>query len=228
MSILLLRKQAKWLLEDKAILRINPRKILHYADVPFYENREYLRKRYGKTMGNFFLHTFYLHHSLFTPSGDWDLNIQPIETMKTYQYLSDLWDCREDFKQSKWYQEALQTLIAKGSYTHKKTKVTSVEELDNLFQNSLLMLLTSMQTQGYIQGLDRENPRVIISREGELLKSRKGRHRFCAARIVNTPTIPVEIDNIHPLFLEKIKGGFWGRELDNLKSALSDLEVRYH
>ena len=224
----LLRNYAKSRLKNKAILHINPTKITHYADVPFYQDREMVRKKYGKTLGNFLLHTFYIHHSSFAPLGDWDTMKYPVEELKTYSYLKDLWSCKDDFKQSLWYQEALNTLMKKGYYQHKKTKVTSLQALDALFQNSLLMLLSSMKIKGYLPHLNHENPRVIITREGELLKSRKGRHRFCAAKIVETPEIIVEIDNIHPLFLEKIDGGFSRQKLENLKNALSYIEVKYH
>ncbi len=222
---LLIRGCAKKLLGKYAILTIHPSAIVEYADTPFYEEREQFKQKVGKSLGTLLLHSFYIRHSLFSPEGDWDLKTSCIKELHTYQMLENLWQHRDDFHQSIWYQQALQRFEAKCSYKHKREKVHSKEQLDLLFEQYLLALLKSMKTDGYNSTLSKENPRIVIGRDGKLLKSRKGRHRFSAAHIVGAQSIVVEIDNIHPKWLQKIDGGFFGEKLKNTQNALAQLEA---
>ncbi|MBE0497362.1 MAG: hypothetical protein IBX45_13160 [Campylobacterales bacterium] len=91
----------------------------------------------------------------------------------------------------------------------------------------MLGLLESMEEKGYNASLNPEHPRIMIGRNGELIKTRKGRHRFSAAQIVGAKNIVVEIDNIHPLWLKKIEGDFKGNVLKKIKEGLKCIELKH-
>ncbi len=220
------RSMAKKLLSETVIIRINPQKLQHYCEAPFYDTRESLKHRFGKPAGRF-LGDLMLWRSLFNPGGPWDTNTTAITELEKYQNMKDLWAHNKDFYNSGMYRDMYKQLQHSGQTKYKKKTFRDRAGLDAFFENYLLAMLWSMYRNGYDESLDSEIPRAAIDREGRLVKTRRGRHRFSAAAVTGAKQIPLEIDNIHPLFLQKTRSGFSGKRLKRLKSVIQKVENDY-
>lgn len=128
--------------------------------------------------------------------GDWDLACEPVDRLRQCRWVTDLAAQLPDFRASHWYRKARAALERDGLYQHKVFQARTLTELDALFEREFLPLLTSMHQHGYEQGHG-DWPLGVIDRQGRVLKSEKGRHRFAAARAVGVAQFPLQITAVH-------------------------------
>lgn len=128
--------------------------------------------------------------------GDWDLATQDFQSTKQWRLTADLAAHREDYRASEWYRRAVASLERHGSFRHKSIHARSLSEIDHLFETLFLPLLDSMRQTGYQPGRG-DLPLGLIDREGRVLKSEKGRHRFAAALVAGVRRFPLQIAAIH-------------------------------
>lgn len=94
--------------------------------------------------------------------------------------------------------------ILKGQcFRHKKSVAGSIKELNALFENQLMDLIYSMESHGYMESKSSDPCRVMISRTGSVIKGRRGRHRFAAARLTGVREVPVLVSHMHLEFARR-------------------------
>lgn len=221
-------KEAQALLGETLVLIVDPQKVDTYG-YPSFMNRSFVRMLgffIGKKRSEKFFKN--LDH-LFSPSGNWDCNVIKVEKIGRYKRMENLWKHRNNFRKSIWYKLAALQLIL-GRYfgqgmRYKKRSIKTFKELDAFFDKYLLGLFYSLNTDGYRMDIEQDMPEVSIGRNGEIIKSKSGRHRFVVARIVGVKTMPVLVSHIHPLWLEKMGGSMEGEGLERLKKALKELSA---
>lgn len=131
--------------------------------------------------------------------GDWDLATEPVDGLRQHRWTLDLAQHQTDFRASHWYRKASKALNRDGVYCHKTLQAHNLTELDALFEDEFLPLLNSMRAQGY-QAKPGDWPLGVIDRQGRVLKSEKGRHRFAAACAVGLARFPLQITAVHRLW----------------------------
>ena len=128
--------------------------------------------------------------------GDWDLAVRDFRGLKPWRLTADLVAHRDDYRASEWYRRAVVSLEQNGYFRHKTTHARSLCQIDHMFETEFLPLLDSMRRDGYQVGRG-EWPLGLIDRQGRVLKSEKGRHRFAAALATGARRFPLQIAAIH-------------------------------
>jgi len=128
--------------------------------------------------------------------GNWDLATAEVRTLRQSRWTADLARHEADYRASKWYRKARAALERDGVYRHKTLTARSLGALEALFETDFLPLLDSMRRAGY-QPRGDDWPLGVIDRQGRVLKSEKGRHRFAAALATGVTRFPLQIAAIH-------------------------------
>lgn len=168
-----------------------------------------------------------LWSSLYAPPGSWDKATTSFAAHRTYQEMANLYAHAANYQDSEFFQQAKQQIEKLGRYRYKKTHLKSVEELRCFFEEYLLQIFKSMQEQGYVATAAADHPGVMVDRDGRLIKSPRGRHRWAAASLLGIGGVVAEVDCIHPDWLRHVNGGFSGLKLQRLKASLAELERQY-
>ncbi|MBE0497366.1 MAG: hypothetical protein IBX45_13180 [Campylobacterales bacterium] len=219
--------EAKALLGEDIVLMINPRVVKTYG-YPSFGQRMMVRF-VGFFVGKKRSAAFFPDGDhLFFPPGDWDVNAIPLEKIARYKKMENLWRHRDNFRQSLSYKIAVAKMFVgrffgKGM-VYKKTPIKTFAELEDLLKHHLLNILYSLKNEGYRMDIEQDMPEVSIGREGQIIKSKRGRHRFIAAKIVGLEKMPVVVSHIHPLWFEKVVNES-GSETRELGAALRKLAV---
>ncbi len=129
--------------------------------------------------------------------GAWDQAATPCADMLSFRRVYSLAEHLPDYRASLWYEAARRSFEKHGYFRHKTTFARSVAEIDHLFEADLVPLVSSMRDQGYRQRPNSDVPLALIGRNGEILKTEKGRHRFAAAQAVGCSAFPLRIAAIH-------------------------------
>ena len=222
---LITKTGAKAALADFSRLTVKPSLVPLYAFPPVYRAAKRLRKR--RLVGPLLSLPLRAWGNLFAPPGDWDLATSSFSDHLTFQRMQDLQAHLSDFRSTEWYKGAVQEFERTGAFRYKQKFMRSIGEIDTFFVDYLVGLLLSMQRSGYLSDVGGDRPGVMINRDGELIKSPGGRHRWAAATLVGVDAVPVEIEHIHPMWLKSIDGGFSGVRLQRLQQALRQVQERY-
>ncbi|TVR94318.1 MAG: hypothetical protein EA428_00490 [Spirochaetaceae bacterium] len=225
--MIMTRRRAHRVLFDDLVLQIDPRKVDWYASPPLDALHIKTKALHSHKLGRVLSMIIRAPYELLVYPGNWDLHGHHFTEHRTYTKMLDLYQHRDNFRESKLYQHALEVLQEQGSFNHKSHVAHTVEELDELFEKVYMELIRSMEQHGYIRERSADLCRVMISRDGKLMKTQRGKHRFSTAHIVGAPVVPVLVFRIHRKWLKQVDGGFRGRKLDNLRAALRELESRY-
>lgn len=126
---------------------------------------------------------------------------QIIENDKFKRVLS-LIENRNNYKQSKWYQQLLSQLNENKPINHKAFTVESTKQLNSLFDNYLIPLVDSI-SNGYQNELSVELGTAIINKDGMILKGPGATHRFYIAKILGIEEFPLRIKGIHKDWMVK-------------------------
>lgn len=129
--------------------------------------------------------------------GDWDLAAQDCGKIKSFQRVHSLAEHLPNYRASLWYIAAISAYEKHGYFRHKNHRVYSIFEIDTLFEQELVPLVSSMRDTGYRQRPDSDVPLAMIGRNGEIIKTEKGRHRFAAAQAVGCKEFPLRIAAVH-------------------------------
>ncbi len=123
---------------------------------------------------------------------------------RKYKFMKELWDADFDYRNTEWYL-VLKHKIDKGDIVEMPVKgyhLAGMDDLETYFMD-YVNLLKSMKTEGFLPDKGRDELRVIIDPEGEILKTSKGRHRLAAAQIVGIDQIPVRVRHIHKKWIDR-------------------------
>ena len=149
--------------------------------------------------------------------------LTPIEENETYLRVADAVACREDLRQSAWYGELMAELKRDGVASHKALRFRSEAEIGAFFASYVGGLIDSMASGGYDAAKAQDTGTGIIGADGSILKSDAGNHRFCVARILGVPLVPLEILGAHQDWMRAmgIKG-----DLERLEAGLRQVEAQ--
>lgn len=140
------------------------------------------------------LHPFVLNENAFS-------NLNRFDACYQYSLIADLFEHKSDYKKSFWYKKISADIEEFGKHMHKKICLKSTQDVEAFFEGYALDLINSMKTTGYDEEKAKDYGAAIIGKNGEVYKSRNGRHRFAAAKIVDTPRFPLRIIGVHMQFL---------------------------
>lgn len=182
-------------LSERPVLWLDPQKVTLHALPPGAEYARRLRRL--NPLDRFTTAPLYaLWRKRLVFGGDWDLAAQEFRDLRQWRWTADLAAHRDDYRASEWYRRAVAALDQNGYFRHKTTHARSLSQIDHMFETEFLPLLDSMRRDGYQVGRG-EWPLGLIDRQGRVLKSEKGRHRFAAALATGARRFPLQIAAIH-------------------------------
>ena len=135
--------------------------------------------------------------------GRWDQRTQPVVDHPVYRLMAGLLQHGDDPEYCRdllaaYYRERGRPLAeAEAKADHK------VDDVMNRYGG----MLEDMAEHGYRPGLAGGEVGIGIARDGTLLKTAGGWHRFAAAHLLEIPEVRTEVRFIHPGWL-KVRG-FW-------------------
>jgi len=175
------------------ILHINPRDLKQFAMYP----RGIKRKPSSEA---------------FIWDGDWDLCRVELQNDYALKFIRDLAIHRNDLSKTKKYQELMELAKAgtpfrshqEGLYLHSRERILQ-------YLSVYLGFLDQMATQGYQAKRAKDYPGVAITREGRIVKVRRGAHRLAMAQWLGIKSLPVQVHYIHRKW--------WNRQRQHLDNA---------
>ena len=135
--------------------------------------------------------------------GNWDLSAKQFKDTDWKKNVRSLKLNYEDYKKSSWYQFINSQIKKNGFYYYKKNKIKNIDELNEFFEKYLKKLIKSIETDGFILENydDKDVPKVLISRDGNLIKTGNGCHRLAIIQEFSIKCkYPIQIVGIHKKF----------------------------
>jgi hypothetical protein len=160
--------------------------------------------------------------------GDWDLDVIPFKEHETYKFIEELHRYNFNYTKSERFKRIIKN-INKGKIEKIESKDTVLdsEKAVHNYMQRYINVSHSMQKNGYLPQKAKDSIRVMVGRNGQLIKEGKGRHRLTIAQMLSIDTIRVKITHIHPLWVQKqqtLQPSLSIIEL--LRLSLKELELR--
>jgi hypothetical protein len=158
----------------------------------------------------------------FVCPGDWDLT--PLGFCGDFRHRGtrELLAAELRYRETPTYHQMLRDLAA-GSPPRWHVPLSTPEAVDAYWE-SRVALTRSMLDQGFVWTDDSEHLGVAVGRDGGLVKTSNGNHRFALARALGLPGVPVRIDAVHTSWLHaQLRHGGPPRRVlaDGLRGLLS-------
>jgi hypothetical protein len=210
------------LLQDDLNLKVNPDLIRHYG-MPFKKRNKFL-KGFLRRDKPFYLT---LRRPLLLP-GNWDLNVSLFKNHRTCIFIQELVEYNLDYTKCRRYKEMIES-INRGEVNELKGKevvLDSVETINSHMQY-YVKIIESMRKEGFIDGLAKDSVKVMIGRDGKLIKEEHGRHRLAIAQALELDEITVKVTHIHPDWVQKNQeDGIPESDVKVIKNALLNLKKK--
>ena len=175
------------------ILHINPRDLKQFAMHP----RGVKRKPSSEA---------------FIWDGDWDLCRVELQNDYALKFIRDLATHRDDLSKTKKYQELIELAEAGTPFrSHQEGLYLNSRERILQYLSVYLGFLDQMDAQGYQAKRAKDYPGVAITREGRIVKVRRGAHRLAMAQWLGIKSLPVQVHYIHRQW--------WNRQRKHLDNA---------
>lgn len=145
-----------------------------------------------------------------------------IESIGTYRRIADAIECRDDLARSAWFSEMMAELDRDGVAVHKTQRFRSEAEVRSFFAGYVGGLIDSMGTGGYDASKGEDTGTGVIGPDGTVIKGDAGNHRFCVARILGVPLVPLEILGAHQAWLREMR---IGGDLARLAAGIRQVEA---
>ena len=160
----------------------------------------------------------------FIWDGDWDLHRNDLRGAFWLEYMRDLDENRGHLERTLEFKKHMAAIEAgKPTREHRSGMFLNTPERIIQYLKVYLAFLDEMGSHGYQADRPSSGIGVLVSRDGRLLKTRKGMHRTAMAQWVGLPRIPVEVRHVHRDWWNKVTAGCTGREaLDRMVHALKD------
>lgn len=160
--------------------------------------------------------------------GDWDMQSRPFAEREEFRLVSNLAESLPDYRASDWYAMAARQIARSGAFAHKSHVVRTTQELDALFSRELVPLLTSMAEHGYRHHEGADLPEAMIGRDGTLIKTSHGTHRFAAIKAVRGGGLfPLRIVGVHRDWLKAVLQASDDPPEAAIRQAVAEIEQRY-
>lgn len=183
------------------IIWINPSEIKYFSPPPNWWWYARLEKRIKNIKIKKILENFAMGDLFY--SGNWDLGATQFSESDWVKNIKTISPDYNSYKLSSWYQLILKQINEKGFYKHKDIILKTRFEIDNFFENYLGGIIISLKKNGFI--IDDKNsndiPKILIGRNGELIKSGNGCHRLAIIQEFELKCkFPTQIIGIHKKF----------------------------
>ncbi|PKD43254.1 hypothetical protein [Rhodohalobacter barkolensis] len=208
------------LLKSELKIIVNPN-LIHQYGMPF---------KKGDNLRKFILRRdkpYYL--TLRKPlllSGNWDLDVMLFKNYSTSIFIQELVENDLDYTRCRRYQDMIER-VNRGEVKElkgKKVVLDSVESV-NMHMQYYVEIIKSMSKNGFIEGLAKDSVKVMIGRDGSLIKEEHGRHRLAIAQVLDLNEITVKITHIHPEWVKKYQiNGMSSSDIKVIKWALNNLK----
>tara|TARA_B110000027_G_scaffold52978_1_gene57743 strand:- start:1143 stop:1817 length:675 start_codon:yes stop_codon:yes gene_type:complete len=133
-------------------------------------------------------------------NGNWDLSATLFTNSDWSKKIRMLAPNYKNYKSSSWYQSIIYQINQEGLYKHKKINIKNEIEAGSFFESYIGGMVESLSRNGYIIEDENSNdiPKVLISRNGNLIKSGNGCHRLAVIQEFNLKCrYPIQIIGIH-------------------------------
>lgn len=193
--------------EQALILHLDPRRVIQFAMHPPGTRR--------KPPSWAFLH-----------DGDWDLCRVDLRADYALDFVRDLVTHRHALHKTARYREYMQAIQAGRPYrSHQEGFVLDTREQVLGWLNIYLGFLDRMAEHGYDEHRAKDYPGIAITREGKIVKVRRGAHRLAMAQWLGLPQLPMQIHYVHRLWWEKVTDGHRGEAaLARIRQALAQAQ----
>jgi hypothetical protein len=112
--------------------------------------------------------------------------------------MEDILNHLDDITLSETYKINAAYLERKGQVKIKGKKLKNTTELRIHLEEKFVKLINSIKLDGYRADLAPDLPCAMIGRNGEIIKTRAGRHRFATAQLVRPKDFfPLRVIAIH-------------------------------
>jgi hypothetical protein len=159
----------------------------------------------------------------FIWDGDWDLCRCDTRLGSHYRFFTDLDTHRGRLEETERYQELMEDLERGRPWqSHREGILLDTPERIRQYLEIYLRFMDTMAAGGFDQDRAKDELGVAITRNGTILKIRKGLHRHAMAQRVGLPSIPVRVRAIHRQWWNEVTAGTTGREaLERVCAALA-------
>jgi hypothetical protein len=140
--------------------------------------------------------------SFLTLGGDWDKKSKTITETEKYLMMKDFIERLDNFEDSVWYRQLVDSYQSSGFATHKKIFMYSVDDIKSFFINYAIPLATSLSASGYKYRAGDEVGSIAIDRSGSIHKAGSGTHRFFLSKILGVRSVPVQVTFVHSEWLQ--------------------------
>jgi len=189
--------------KEALILHINPRELKQFAMHP----RGTKRKPTSEA---------------FIWDGNWDLCRVELQNDYALKFIRDLAIHRDDLSKTKKYEQLLKLAKAGTPFqSHQEGVYLNSKERILEYLSVYLGFLDQMATRGYQAERAKDYPGVAITREGRLVKVRRGAHRLAMAQWLGIKSLPVQVHYVHRHWWNRLRNGLHNRTA--LNTVLAEL-----
>lgn len=211
-------------LSDSIFLNVDPAEIKLYNLEPqrIYKSYWLKEKNFFQSLTSSFHDQDLFLKGLYLIPGQWDKTETLFRDYPTYQYMKELFDNNFDYLKTRRYRELIDKIETGEVIEHKHFKMRSKEDVIEDYFRRYIGIFKSMEEKGYIP--NKNNPGLVaIGRNGELIKTSRGRHRLSIAQLLGIKSIMVKVEFIHPEWMMK---HYQGDQLsvEVLQNALKDIQ----
>ena len=151
--------------------------------------------------------------------GSWDQTTHPVETHPVYRLMEGFYWSGGDFEECRrllasFYQERGRPPAEAETKADAKT-----EDLMDRY----IGMLDDMAVNGYRPGQRQDEVGIAIARDGTLLKTSGGWHRFAAAHLLGVSLMTAQVRFIHPGWVRSVSRGPGIRSRNKLRFLVERL-----
>lgn len=151
--------------------------------------------------------------------GRWDRTTYPVETHPVYRLMEGFYWSGGDFEECR---RLLASFYRERGRPPTQAEAKADAKTEDLMDRYIGML-DDMAVNGYRRGQRKDEVGIAIARDGTLLKTSGGWHRFAAAYLLGVPLITAEVRFIHPGWVRSITRGAGITGRNRLRSLVDRL-----
>lgn len=159
----------------------------------------------------------------FLRDGDWDLCRVDLRADYALEFVRDLANHRNALHKTARYRQLMQRIQEGRPYrSHQEGFVLDTREQVLGWLQIYLGFLDRMGSDGYDESRAKDYPGIAITREGTIVKVRRGAHRLAMAQWLGLPELPMQIHYVHRLWWQQVTQGQRGEAaLSRVREALA-------
>ena len=141
----------------------------------------------------------------FFYGGNWDLSAIKFQDTDWIKNIRSLKLNYKNYENSNWYKFIKLHILEYGTYKYKKKIIKNDKQLNYFFEIYLKKIIKSLKLNGFkINVKSKDIPKVLIGRNGKLIKTGNGCHRLAMIQEFSIKcSYPVQIVGVHKEFCIK-------------------------